>query len=120
MTAWPAGLPEPELSGYSIADEYNLIRTEMESGPPRQSRRSAHYMSVGNMTMTMTNAQMISFQSVIPASDYGADWITGVPIDSGTGSKPHRIRMLKVSRTVLFPQDGLYKLTVQFETDEHL
>ena len=120
MSDWPSGLPEPQISSYTLADEYNVIRTEMESGPARQARRSSHYMSVGSMTMTMTPAQMTTFRSVVPDSDYGAEWINGVPIDTGLGAKSHRIRLLKVSHTVLFPQDGLYKVTIQFETDEHL
>jgi hypothetical protein len=119
MSAWPAGLPEPELKSFSSTDSFNIIRTDMESGPPRQSLRSSHFMTAGSLSLTLTTAQMDIFQAAIPASNYGADWVTGVPIDSGNGSQPHRIRLIKVSRKVLFPQDGLYKLTITYETDEH-
>lgn len=119
MSAWPSGLPEPELKSYSSSDQYNVIRTDMESGPPRQARLSAHYMTTGSFTLTLTRAQMATFRTVVPASNYGADWVTGVPLDTGNGSKQHRMRMLKVKMKVLFPQDALYQLTVNFETDEH-
>ena len=119
MSSWPSGLPTPELKSYSNTDQFNVIRTDMESGPPRQSRLSAHFMTTGSFSLTLTSAQMATFQAIIPDSNYGADWVTGVPLDTGLGQAPHRIRMLKVSRKVLFPQDGLYKLTISFETDEH-
>jgi hypothetical protein len=119
VSTWPSSLPTPELKSYTSADNFNVIRTEMESGPPRQARRSAHFMTTGSFSLTLTKAQMLTFQGVIADSNFGADWITGTPIDSGGGNLPHRIRMLGVSRKVLFPQDGLYKLTVKFETDDH-
>lgn len=119
MTAWPAGLPDPELKTYASSDKYNVLRTDMESGPPRQSRLSAHYMTTGSFTLTLSGAQMVAFRAVVPASNYGADWVTGVPLDTGLGRAEHRIRMIKVKHKVLFPQDGLYQVTVNFETDEH-
>jgi len=119
MSAWPSGLPAPQLKNYTNTDLYNVIRTDMESGPPRQARRSSHYMTVGTFTLTLTSAQMASFQSAVVASNYGTDWLTGVPLDTGGGNQPHRIRLLKVTRKTVFPQDARYELTVNFETDEH-
>jgi hypothetical protein len=119
MSAWPSGLPSPEIKSYKNADKFNVIRTDMESGPPRQSRRSAHYMSSGSFTLTLTSAQMTIFRTVIVDSNSGADWITGVPLDTGGGNQPHRMRIIGVSHKLLKPQSELYSLTVKFETDEH-
>ena len=120
MTAWPETLPSPEIASYSTNDEYNILRTDMESGPPRQAKRSAHYMTTGSFTLKLNSSQMTDFQAVIPASNFGADWITDVPLDTGLGKKSHRMRFLGVSRKTLLPQNGLYELTIKFETDEHL
>lgn len=120
MAVWPASLPPPELNSYHNSDTFPVIKTEMESGPPRRTRFSTHYMTRGQFKMTLDAAQMTDFQNIIDSSNLSADWLTGCPIDTGRGLADHRIRMTSVQRKVVKPPDLLWAVTVSFETDEHL
>lgn len=120
MSAWPASLPAPQLSSFTARDTLPIMKTQMESGPPRRTRLSAHYMTRGQITMHLNASQMGDFEQLLTDSNQSADWITGCPIDTGGGLKDHRIRITSVQRKVELPPDKLWKVIVAYETDEHL
>lgn len=120
MSTWDATLPVPLLSSYHNSDTLPVLKTEMESGPPRRVRYSDHYMTRGQMSMVLDSTQMAAFKAMLDACNLSADWLTGCPIDTGGGLTPHRIRMTSVQRKVLVPPDKTWSVTVAFETDEHL
>lgn len=120
MSVWPASLPAPELSSYNAKDKLPVIETEMSSGPPRRTRISAHFMTRGNMEMTLNASQMSAFETMLDDSNHTADWITGCPIDTGGGVTDHRIRITAVDRQVVIPPNQVWKVKLAFETDEHL
>ena len=120
MASWPSGLPAPLLSSYNNRDQLPVLETAMESGPPRRVRYSNHYMTTGSMSLTVNLSQATALQSMLDSSNLGSDWITGCPIDTGTGLKNHRVRITSVMRKVLKPPDQLWQFTLAFETDEHL
>lgn len=41
MSTWPSTLPAPLMSGYGIAQQTQVVRTEMETGTSRTRRRSS-------------------------------------------------------------------------------
>lgn len=120
MSVWPASLPAPELSSYNAKDKLPIIETEMSSGPPRRTRLTAHFMTRGQITMTLNASQMSAFEQMLEDSNHTADWITGCPIDTGGGLTDHRIRITSVQRQVAVPPNKIWTVTVAFETDEHL
>ena len=120
MATWPVSLPDPILNSYHSADVFPVLKTEMQSGPPRRTRYSDHYLTTGQLTMVVNSTQAGTFQQLLDDSNLGTDWITGCPIDTGTGLKNHRIRITSVQRKVLTPPDQHFQITVSFETDEHL
>lgn len=120
MSTWPAALPHPLLSSYHNADRFLILKTAMESGPPRRALKSTHYMTTGQITMVLDVANMAIFQQMLLDSRHTADWITGCPIDTGSGVRNHRIRISSVQRKVTLPPDKLWTVTISFETDEHL
>lgn len=120
MATWPGTLPAPQLSSYHNSDLLPVLKTEMESGPPRRTRYSAHYMTKGQITMTLDPTQLAAFRQLMSDSNHGTDWITGTPVDTGGGLVNHRIRITSVQRKVLLPPDKLWNVTIAFETDEHL
>lgn len=120
MATWPAGLPAPMLTSYHNADTFPHITTRMQSGPSRRTRYSNHYMTTGQMTLTVDQTQAIALQGLIDSSNLGTDWITGVPLDTGTGLKDHRVRLSSVQRKVIKSPDIYWQFTLSFETDEHL
>jgi hypothetical protein len=77
-------------------------------------------MSFGQITMTLNASQMGDFEQLLKDTNQTADWITSCPIDTGGGLKNHRIRITSVQRKVELPPDKLWKVTLAFETDEHL
>lgn len=120
MAAWPAGLPAPQVQSYHTRDVAPVIRTDMESGPQRMARSSAHYMTVGQMTIALDATQHATFEQLYQDSNNGTDWITDVPIDTSGNLANHRIRITSVQRKIIRPPNVYWNVTLSFETDEHL
>lgn len=124
MPAWDPSLPPFLIADYNVSDELPVIVTPMQSGPPRRTRFSGHYLSTGTLTMVATKAQVDSYQQLLAASNSGSDWITDMPLDAGAGVALNRIRV-RSTKTAIMKQDdpthqiGRWKITVGFETDEH-
>lgn len=119
MPAWPSGLPVPILSSYHVSDTLPVLRTNMQSGPPRAVRYSNHYLSQGQLTLVVNATQLAAIKGMMNDSNLGTDWITGTPIDTGGGLTGHRIRVRSIQRKVLVPPDVTWSVTISFETDDH-
>jgi len=118
MAAWDNTLPPPLLSGYNARETPRMIATEMDSGPQRLTLYSAHPRLFGSAGIVVDLTQAKAFNAMYEAARLGADWLTGVPIDTGQGLATHRIRITSVQYQVLKPPDKNWKIIFTFETDE--
>lgn len=77
MAAWPSTLPLPLRSGFSIARQSGIDRTDMETGPARQRRRTRSKLHEVPIAWLLTEAQMVAFQAFFDDDiNAGADWFT--------------------------------------------
>lgn len=64
MPTWPASLPQdPSLDGYSSEDQSGMLRSEMDSGPPKQRRRFTATTENISLSWLMTKTQLSTFNS---------------------------------------------------------
>lgn len=118
MATWPASLPAPIIASYSVGQRVPIIRTDLESGPPRVARASHHYMSVGTFEIVVDATQHADFEQLFQDSKLGTEWIDDVPLDTAGTYTTHRVRMTDVQRRMI-KQPDTYKITVAFETDDN-
>jgi len=80
MPAWPASLPQTvETRGYVRQFGNNAIRSEAE-GAQKQRRRFTYVPDVAQVTMLMTEAQKVAFETFWKVDcGYGVSRITGFP-----------------------------------------
>lgn len=92
MTAFPSTLPQPSISGYSVAPNQAFIRTEMDSGPARQRQRFSSTPHLVTLNWTFTEAQMSTFKTFFDSTiNYGTDWFT-ITLDCGGGATSYTAR----------------------------
>lgn len=90
---WPAILPAPLLSDYSVGHELPLYRTEMENGPARVARKSKSYLSTVNFSFVANREQQEAFEEFFEHdANAGADWVR-MPVDTVSGIAYHRVRI---------------------------
>ena len=58
MSVWPSGLPPISPDGYNESPPNNVIRSEMDGGPPKIRPRSTAGVRPISMTMHMTDVQV--------------------------------------------------------------
>ena len=119
MPTWPATLPAPMTESYSTVDQFPVLQTEMQSGPPRLTRYSNHYLTTGNAELVMDSTQYAIFRQLLIDSNLGTDWITDTPIDTGGGHVNHRIRIRQVERRCINQPDNYWQISLVYETDDH-
>ena len=86
MATWPATLPRPNISGYTLKPVDASVRTDMESGAARARRRTSAKNDKLTVNWTFTDAQMAIFRTWFdnPAENAGgASWFT-VSLARGT------------------------------------
>ena len=118
MAAWDDTLPPPLLAGYNARETPRILTTEMDSGPQRMTLYSAHPRLFGSAGISVDLAQAKAFNVMYENARLGTDWITGCPIDTGTGLADHRIRITSVQYSVQVPPDKHWKIVFTFETDD--
>lgn len=80
MAAWPTTLP-PELpeDGFSLTVADNLIRSNMDIGPPKVRRRTSSNITKVEGTLLLSNTELATFEAFyITTLSYGAlqfDWV---------------------------------------------
>ena len=90
---WPAILPYPLQSDYSVSNELPLIRTSMESGPSRVARKSKAYTTTVNFSFVANREQQEAFEEFFEHdANAGADWVR-MPVDTVSGLAYHRVRI---------------------------
>lgn len=118
MAAWPPQLSDLILAGYSATDELPFIETPMETGPVRRTLLTSYHMTNLRASLVLDGqTQANAFRQLLVDSNYGADWITGVPIDTGTGVSVRRIRITSPTWTVLVP-GSMWSVSFSAETDD--
>lgn len=63
MSTWPATLPRPTPSGYSIKPVDQTIRTDMEGGSARVRRRTSSRNDKVSVVWEMTDDQLAIFRT---------------------------------------------------------
>ena len=118
MAAWPAQLSDLILSGYSATDDMPLIETLMQTGPIRRTLLTSYHMTYIKGSIVLDGlAQANAFRQLLVDSNYGADWITGVPLDTGTGVVARRARLSSPVWTVLVP-GSMWSVSINIDTDD--
>lgn len=94
MEAWPANLPVPNLSGYSAKKAGAFSRTEMETGPARQRRKSRATPTQIKASWRFTKAEKAIFLNWYDNNIFsGAAWFT-VSLDIGYGMQQMTARFI--------------------------
>lgn len=87
MATWPATLPAPLLSGYSVSPREQVARTEMDGGNTRARRRTTARIDMVTATWSLTDTEMATFRAWWDgATDAagGASWFT-ITLRAGYG-----------------------------------
>lgn len=85
MPIWPAQLPHPALTGYSLEPQSAFIRSDMDAGPARQRRRYTAVPTQVSAQVTLTREQFALFEAWYEHRiQSGAAWFDA-PIDNGLG-----------------------------------
>lgn len=116
MAAWPATLPAPLLSGYSLQLADNVARTDMDSGPGRARRRSAARNDRVTVAWVLTAAQMGDFRDWFDDAAQaagGAGWFS-VSLDVGDGTASYDARFLAAPSAELLG-NGAWRVSASWE-----
>ena len=90
MSAFPATLPNPQVSGYQVSPLDQTARTDMESGAGRSRRRTAARNDQVAVVWQFTDTQMAAFREWFDADTVddgaagGAAWFDlSLPVGDG-------------------------------------
>ncbi len=112
---WPEILPYPLLNNYSNSHELPLIRTDMESGPQRVTRKSKSYVTTINFSFVADMAQQEAFEEFFEHdANAGADWVM-MPSDTVGGVAYHRVRITSRSSSPFGFNNKTISLTLETE-----
>lgn len=90
MALWPATLPVPQESGYSLAAADQTVRSDMEVGLARVRRRTSARNDQLSVVWMMTDAQMTTFRAWFDGTGTddaqgGTAWFNGLSLATGDG-----------------------------------
>lgn len=108
MASWPAGLPNPNGTGYTLEPISPFVRTDMEVGAARSRRRTFARNDALSLSWTFTDAQMATFRAWFENSSTGinggASWFTvSVPVGN-TGFSSLEARFMEMYKAAQFGQ----------------
>src|SRR5690606_14120210 len=73
MSTWPATLPAPLNGGFRELWPNNIIRTQMDKGPPKVRRRTTANVATLQMQFLMSTAQVSTLETFFQGdAAYGA------------------------------------------------
>ncbi len=117
MATWPETLPAPLVEGYEVAPANQAIRTEMESGAPRQRRVTAARMDIVSAAWSLSGEQFTDFRDFFDdatgGADGGAAWFT-VDLDYD-GSGPTSVEARFVGAPMAARAGLRWQITGQLE-----
>ncbi len=95
MIAYPSFLPGPLLAGYTLNQQANLLRSEMDSGQARVRRRFKNVPSIIASTWLFTAEQASLFEDFIENTlDGGAAWFE-MPVKTPVGMQTGTLRFVE-------------------------
>lgn len=72
MPTWPSTLPQlPLADGYSESPQSQVLRSSMDAGPPKTRRRFTAATRSIPMSVTLSNAQVVIFETWFDADIQG-------------------------------------------------
>jgi len=115
MAYWPSQLPHPQLSGYQLAPQSSVARTDMDAGPARQRRRFTAAPTEITQSFRLTTDQLAIFEAWFEhriAS--GADWFDA-PMQNGQGVTTVECRFVEPWQTAPLGGD-MHEVSCKWET----
>lgn len=104
MPSWPASLPQrPSYPGYGEAPQSQVLKSDMDAGPPKRRRRFTAGTRTLSVQYDLTEQQVEDFKSFfygeLAAGALPFEWTdprTGEPVSAiaGDGSPPYQIQPL--------------------------
>jgi len=94
MIKYPNFLPGPLLAGYTLNQQSNLLRSEMDSGQARSRRRFKNVPSIISSTWMFTSEQAGLFEAFIEYGLTGGTAWFEVPIKTAAGIKTGQLRFV--------------------------
>lgn len=92
MAEFPITLPAPLLSGYSVAPDNAVIRTDFDSGPARQRQRFTATPQKLEVSWRFTAVHMLAFRVFFKTDiQHGAAWFN-MELDIGDGFAIYVVR----------------------------
>ena len=119
MIAYPDFLPGPLLAGYTLNQQSNLLRSEMDSGQARVRRRFANVPSTISATWLFTENQAAWFSAFIEQGLVGGIAWFEMPIKTPFGIKTGQLRFIGnplEAGSVLSPTLWQYKSSIELKT----
>ena len=94
MATWPSSLPDPVRTGYTIKRNTQVIRTDMETGIPRQRRRFTAPLDVIAVTWIFSDSEFTTFENFVNNDiNGGADWFD-CDLKDGQGVRTMEVRFM--------------------------
>ena len=97
MATWDAGLPDPQVSGYTLAPVDPSLRTEMEAGAARARRRTYARNDRVSARWVFTDAEMDTFRTWFENDSQaagGAAWFSVSLRIGNTGATTQEARFI--------------------------
>ena len=91
---FPAELPAPKRENYGITPDNNIIRTEMESGLPRQRQRFTQTPSKVAVSWKFTQSQLGTFEAWYTYEATAGAGFFRMDLDGGLGMMEHEARFV--------------------------
>ena len=105
---WPSTLPQSfQQSSYSESPQSGLIRTNMDSGPPKVRRRFTALVTTYKGSMILTNTQVATFKSFFTST---------IKYGSLSFNFPDPTNLLSTIEVLLKANDPPYNLVPDGET----
>lgn len=115
MATWPNTLPAPLRSGFQLARQSGVERTDMESGPARQRRVTRSKLHEVPASWLFTDAQMAAFRSFFDNDiSGGADWFTAT-WRLWDGAATRELRFISGEFSVDAAGNGLWRVSAKLD-----
>lgn len=94
MSTWPAKLPKPSISGYGGEVEQGVIRTNMDSGRPRQRQRFTSGWRPITAQWKFSDEEYGMFQAFVKYKINGGNDFFDIELPLGDGMNTYSVRFV--------------------------